>query len=810
MNRLRGIVAANVCTAALVAGAMALSYFARISVTHASTSDMPLSVTTGWSTYNGSPTGQHYSPLAQITTANVHQLKQVWRVDVGNEGGIQTNPLIVDRTVFVYTPTLQVLALDAATGKRLWTFDSGVVGRQPSRGFAYWTDGKQSRLFCYIINFVYALDPVAGKAIPSFGEQGRLDMRKDLDSDFMQNTVAMTTPGVLYKDTLIMGFRAPETNPAPRGDIRAYNVRTGKLEWSFHTIPHPGEPGYQTWPDGAWKTAGAANNWAGMAVDEQRGIVFVPTGSAVSDFYGADRLGNDLYANCLLALDAKTGKLIWHFQAVHHDMWDRDFPSPPVLLTVQHDGHPVDVVAQTTKQGFVFVFDRVTGKSLFPIEEHPFPPSTVPGEAASPTQPIALSPAPYARQMLTANMLTTRTPAAHQWAIDQFKTIRSEGLFVPFSLDKQTVTFPGFDGGAEWGGPAVDPHAGIIYINANDLPWTGGLKENRGGSPGQVLYQTQCAICHGGDRAGNPPAFPSLVGIDKRLTPQQIAENVHNGKGRMPGFPTITDSRFTQLLDYLQNPGTLVSSPSSTLALGGTDPAGLKLYAKHCAICHGDDRLGAVSNYPGLLGVRSRITDEQLLTQIHNGKGRMPGFPKLTAMENAAILRFLGPPMAAPDDPPASDKAELTVEASSATPRYGFTGYRKFLDPDGYPAVVPPWGTLNAIDLNTGEYLWKIPLGDYPALAAQGMADTGSENYGGPITTAGGVLFIGATVFDHTLRAFNMKTGKLLWHGDLPYAGNATPSTYMIDGKQFVVIACSNARDPKQPQGAAFVAFALP
>jgi len=681
-------------------------------------------VRTDWSTYNGDVTGNHYSPLDQITTDNVQRMKEVWRFDAGSDGGVQTNPLVVGRVLYGYDPTLQVFALDGATGKRLWQFNSGIIGRQPSRGFTYWSDGKESRLFAYIMNFLYALDPATGRPIKAFGENGRLDMRKDLGSDYTQNMVALTTPGVLYHNLLILGFRAPETHPAPRGDIRAYNVRTGKLAWSFHTIPHPGEEGYKTWPEGAWKTAGAANNWTGMSLDEPRGIVYVPTGSAVSDFYGADRVGDNLFADTLLALDARTGKMLWHFQGVHHDIWDRDFPSPPALVTVKHEGKIVDGVAETTKQGFIFVFDRITGKSLFPIEERPFPASDVPGEVASRTQPIPLVPLPFARQRLTADMLTVRTPQAHVWAVDQFKVFRSDGLFVPLSLDKQTVVFPGFDGGGEWGGPAVDPHSGVIYINANDLPWTGGLTANKEGSAGELTYQIQCALCHAGDRRGNPPAFPSLVDIHMRLSRRQLGEIIHNGKGRMAGFPNLRDAQLERLLDFLEHPQSASANADSAS--------------------------------------------------------------------------------------PGGSRRELTGNASTAALKYHFTGYRKFLDPDGYPAVVPPWGTLNAIDLNTGKYLWRVPLGQYPELVARGMPDTGSENYGGPILTAGGVLFIGATIYDRKLRAFDAKTGKLLWQAQLPYAGTATPSTYMIDGKQYVVIAASGSRNPKGPQGVAYVAFALP
>jgi quinoprotein glucose dehydrogenase len=688
--------------------------------------EKPTATRQDWPIYGGDANGDRYSPLSQIDRKNVKQLHVAWRVDVGTEGGLQVNPLIVGRTMFVYTPSEQVMALDAASGKQMWTFDPGVKATQPSRGFSYWTNGKQSILFAGVMDHLYALDPNTGKPIPSFGESGSVDLRKDLgNEDFASNFAVLTTPGTIYKDMIIVGFRAPETHPAPHGDIRAYDVHTGKLRWSFHTIPHPGESGYETWPKDAWKTAGSANNWAGMVVDQERGIIFAPTGSAVDDFYGADRVGNDLYANTLLALDANTGKLIWHFQGVHHDIWDRDFPSPPVLVTVQRDGKSIDAVAQTSKQGFVYLFERTTGKPLFPLEEKSYPASTVPGEVASPTQSLPLVPAPFARQLLTADMLTNRTPEAHAWAVDQFSKFRSEGQFIPFSVGKETIIFPGYDGGAEWGGPAVDPHRAILYVNANDVAWTGSLAENQSGGPGFTLYQSQCAVCHGANRKGSPPQFPSLLGVSDRLSDSAIESLIHSGKGRMSAFPAIQGDSLRALIEYLHTePGTEALAPSAERS----------------------DKVEAPS------------------TGGHSGEAL----------------------------------------------KYHFTGYKKFLDPDGYPAVAPPWGTLNAIDLNTGKYLWKIPFGQYPELAAKGMTQTGSENYGGPILTASGVLIISATNFDHKIRAYNSDTGELLWEADLPFAGNATPATYMVDGKQYVVIATSGARDKKSPQGAAYVAFALP
>ena len=768
--------------------------------------------TTDWPAYNGGADGDHYSRLGQINRVNVHRLQLAWTFDTGEKGGIQANPLIVGRTLYTYTPTQKVVALDAATGKLQWKFDSGINGTQPARGMAYWTDGSQGRIFAGVMNFLYCLDAATGKPITSFGEEGRIDLRKDLRGDYEKQSIALTTPGIIYKDLIILGGRNPETHPAPPGDIRAFDVRTGKLRWSFHTIPHPGEPGYETWPPEAWKTAGAANNWAGMSLDAARGIVYVPTGSAVMDFYGGDRVGNDLYADTLLALDANTGKRLWHFQGVHHDVWDRDFSSPPALFTMKRNGKTVEALAQTTKQGYLYVFDRLTGKPLFPIHEHTYPPSTVPGEVVAPTQPLPDWPEPFARQRLTEDMLTTRTPAAHDWAVKTFKDLRSGGQFLPFALDKQTVVFPGFDGGAEWGGPAVDPVSGVLYVNANEMVWLGGLTPVQpGGSPGEQVYRGQCAVCHGLNRSGSPPAFPSLVDIEKRLPEEKIVAAIRQGTGRMPSFPNLDASQLADLLKFLRTSGPATSAPGAGKELASTptqpgdettaDAVGMAAYQSHCAICHGDHREGIRPSFPMLIGLNGRLSVEQTTDLIHKGKGRMPPMPKLQGPELDALMRYLG----------MDRKPEMqTAVKQSGPPEYNFTGYRKFLDPDGYPAFIPPWGTLSAIDLKTGKYLWKGPLGEYPDLVRQGMKNTGSENYGGPVVTAGGVLFIGATVFDRRFRAFDSATGKLLWETELPFAGMATPSTYMIDGRQYVVIAASGGRDPKSPVGGLYVAFALP
>lgn len=665
-----------------------------------------------WPVYGGSAASDRYSPLTEITTANVSQLVEAWRFDTGESIGFQVNPIVVGGVMYSPTPLHKVVALDAATGRHRWTFDAKLDSRGPNRGVTYWQRGDERRLFVAADQYLYALDAATGVPIDSFGAAGRIDLRRDLGRDPAAQSIRLTTPGVVYKDLLIIGGRAGEGAGSSPGDIRAYDVRSGALRWTFHTIPRPGESGYKTWGERSWTVNGGANNWAGMALDEGRGLVFVPTGSAAPDFHGADRPGDNLFANSLLALDALTGKRRWHFQAVHHDIWDRDFPAPPTLVAVRREGRLIDAVAQTTKHGFVFVLDRETGVPLFPVDERPVPASSVPGERAARTQPVPHLPPPFARQRLTADLLTRRTPEAHAWALAEFARLHTEGVFTPLRVGQDTVVFPGFDGGAEWGGSAWDQTSGRLFVNANDLAWTGALAADDGGTDGRALYLKSCASCHRDDRRGTPPQIPALTNL--ATSADQLATVIRQGVGRMPGFPNLAPDAVRALVGYLRdNPG------------------------------HGE--------------------------------------------------------------------APATTPAPAARPtgRLRFTGYKKFLDPDGYPATAPPWGTLTAIDLHTGQFAWRIPLGEYPELVAQGLADTGSENYGGPIVTAGGVLFIGATNFDRKFRAFEASSGRLLWQVTLPFAANTTPATYEAAGRQYVLVAAGGGRS-REPSGGVFIAYRRP
>jgi quinoprotein glucose dehydrogenase len=693
-----------------------------------------------WPVYLGDKAASHYSSLNQITPENVAQLEPAWTFHAGearpDTSQMQCNPLVVDGVIYATTPSLKVIALDAATGRELWRF-SPPSPNGVNRGLAWWTDGTEHRLLFGNARWLYAIDARTGQGIPSFGVDGRVDLGAQLDRDTEGFAIQANTPGVVYQDLIIMGMRVGEgPAPAAPGHIRAFDVRTGKLAWIFHTVPRPGEPGYETWPADAWQRVGGVNVWTGMTVDEERGLVFCPVGSATFDFWGGDRRGDNLYANSLVVLEAATGKHVWHFQFVRHDIWDRDPPAPPNLVTVRREGKEIPAVAQVTKSGHVFVFHRETGEPLFPINEVPIPPSDLAGELAAATQPVPAKPAPFARQFFTAEEITNRTPAAHRAVLNQFARLRPHVMYAPPSSEG-TIVFPGFDGGAEWGGAAVDP-SGILYVNSNEMAWILRLIETNGAtSPGHQVYLQNCAGCHGANREGNAAAgIPELMNVGRRLTHAQAFEVITRGRAVMPPWGFLPFEQREALVYYLLGPE--------------------------------------------------------------------PAPPAHETPVPAAIAAPSGP---APVAPWPTYQNDVSRAAAAPAP-YTHTGYNRFLDHEGYPAVRPPWGTLNAIDLNTGDYLWRVPLGEYPELTAQGMAPTGTENYGGPLVTAGGLLFIGASK-DEYFRAFDAKTGRELWKAKLPAGGYATPATYEVDGRQFVVIACGGGKMGTK-SGDAYVAFALP
>ena len=521
-----------------------------------------------WREYGGSADSAQYSALKQINRSNVNKLEIAWIYPTGDSNKYFFNPIMVSGLVYVLAKNNSIVALDASTGKEIWVHptdrDTKLI---TNRGINYWEskNGSDRRLFFASNNFLQAIDARTGKPILSFGKNGSVDLREGLGRD--PNTISLvqsTTPGRVFEDLLILGSATNEGYGSAAGDIRAYDVRSGKLTWSFHTIPHPGEFGYETWPKDTWKTAGGANSWSELSLDEKRGIVYIPTASPKYNFYGADRKGANLFGDCLLALDARTGKRLWHFQMVHHDVWDYDNATAPKLLTVRHEGKLVDAVAQAGKEGFLWVFDRATGEPLWPIQERPVPRSEMPGEELSPTQPFPLKPPPFARQRFTENDLSPfiDDPQERAHFRDEIRSARNEGLFTPPGLRK-TVEMPGNNGGANWGGAAVDPVNGTLYVVSKDLPCMLKLEpeSTRKASPsdppelqGQIVYEVHCRWCHLADRKGEPPAVPSLVNIGRALNATQIERTVKEGQGSMPGFPRLSSAELKSLVAYLLNP----------------------------------------------------------------------------------------------------------------------------------------------------------------------------------------------------------------------------------------------------------------
>lgn len=692
-----------------------------------------------WEIYGGSSENIHYSSLVEIDTSNVVQLQPAWTFNTGDadpskSSQIQCNPIIVDSVMYVTSPTLRLFALHAGTGKKIWEFnpDSNYLNRSffqfnlnNNRGVTYWTDGKNDRRILFVASsFLHCVDAATGKLISSFANNGIYDLHNDLDRDVNDLFVTATSPGIIFKDLYILGSRVDEGPAAAPGYIRALDVRTGKLKWKFHTIPKQGEYGHETWEDpNAYKYVGGANSWSGFSLDEKRGILFAPTGSASFDFYGGKRKGQNLFANCLLALDAATGKRIWHYQFIHHDVWDWDTPCPPALVTLKKDGKEVDAVAQITKHGMVWLFNRENGEPLYPINEmHVDTANALPGEKLWPSQPIPTFSKPFARQSFTANDLNPYLPDSSLAKVkSQLQGYEFGKMFIVPSM-KTRVQLPGFDGGGEWGGPSFDPATGMLYVNANEMGWLVTMREIKDQGPKK--------------------------------------EN------------------------YLE--------------------AGTRLFERYCASCHGTDRKGT-GNYPTLIDVETKYTYTQALELLNAGRRMMPSFNYLADEEKQAIISYVL-------DIKAEHKKEFIappqpIDTFRNLP-YGMTGYYKFVSPEGYPAISPPWGTLTAINLNTGEHVWKTPLGEYPEFKAKGAPPTGTENYGGSIVTAGGLLFIAASR-DGKLRAFNKRTGQLLWEYDLPAPGFSTPSMYKLNGKQYIVIACGGGKLGTK-SGDAYVAFALP
>jgi len=691
-----------------------------------------------WSTYGGGTDNTHYSTLTSIDTSNVTGLQVAWiyhsgDLDTANHSQIQCNPLMIDGTLYGTSAMMKLFAIDAATGKEKWSFnpfDSLSGDRRMffilnnCRGISYWNAGPGRGYIYYTAgSYLYCIDATNGRPESSFGSNGRVDLHEGLDRNLEDRFITATAPGVVFRDLLIMGSRVAEAANAAPGHIRAFDLRTGEVKWIFHTIPYPGETGYDTWEDSAaYRHIGGANAWSGLTLDEERGIVFAPTGSASWDFYGGKRRGDNLFANTLLALDAATGKRIWHFQTIHHDLWDHDLSSPPALVTISKNGQSIPAAALTTKTGYVFIFDRNTGKPVYPIEERPVPTSSeLAGEYLSPTQPHVDIPKPFVRQLITENDLNKLLPdSSYEDVRNRFRSYKKSSMFEPLSKEG-TIVVPGLDGGAEWGGPSYDPESGWLYVNANEM------------------------------------------------------------------------------VNVLQ----MVDLSSKTENNETVEMAGKRLYQANCMSCHGPNRKGG-GNYPSLEHIEQRLDAEQTIALISAGRRMMPAFTQLTNVEKEAVAAYVRSDRHLLQRTYKGPKA--AVDPYLNLP-YTVTGYNLFLSKEGLPAISPPWGTLTAIDLNSGDFVWRDTLGDYPYYEEKGI-HTGSENYGGSIITKGGLLFIAGTRDGH-LRAYNKRTGKLLWSYKLPAAAFATPATYAINGKQFLVIACGGGK-MKTTSSDIYIAFALP
>ena len=727
-----------------------------------------------WGDYGGGPDSSKFVALDEINKSNVSQLQIAWIYPTGDNRTYLFSPVVVDNVVYVQAKNSSLVALDATTGKEIWIHEN--LPGMTTRGMNYWEskDRKDRRLIFSMNSFLQEIDARTGKSIASFGDNGLVNLRVGLDRDVKTVRSGMSnTPGKVFENLIIVGSAPGEAYMSPPGNIRAYDVLTGRLAWNFHTVPRPGEVGYDTWPKDAWKYAGGVNNWGEFSIDVGRGIVYVPTGSSTYDFYGADRKGANVFANCLLALDARTGKRLWHFQTVHHDLWDYDNVSAPQLITVNHDGKSVDAVAMATKAGLLWVFDRVTGQPLWPIEERPVPKSDVPGEEAYPTQPFPTAPPPFARLTFSEEDLNPFYLSAEERSALKVKiaNARNDGMFTPPSLNKDTIQMPGLRGGNNWGATAANPAAGMVYVLTQDWPTISNLtledpygpraasqRSRAAGQVGRAAYEESCQACHGVNGSGSAMAPVPLARIDGRLDAKEFTHVITNGRGEMGAITNLDAKTISAVYAFL------------------TDPTGSGRTAT--AVHHPARTEGPVVSSGGAPG----------------GLEPQPVTAQYTQMA--------GPPY-----PEGVDAPRVRYYTS-----YGME----------YSFIInPPWSSLVAYDLNKGTIKWKVPHGEDAQATAEGGKDTGVFRGGerhGMVVTSAGLIFTAS--LDGKARVYDADTGRVLWTATLPAGSEGVPAMYQANGRQYFLVPASSpitsgrlmpgAAAPDPLPGRGYVAFALP
>ena len=715
-----------------------------------------------WSEYLGGPDSSHYSPLKQVNTRNVNKLEIAWSYATGDEMSYTFSPLVVDNIAYVAAKQGALVALDATTGKELWVHNFGVGGRfsgiAGQRGANYWEskDRTDRRIFVTSGGMLHALDARTGEPVDSFADHGKLDLKTGIDRAPVP--LASRTPGRIFENLIILGSATGEGYLPPPGDIRAFDVLTGKLVWVFHTIPRPGEFGYDTWPKDAYKYMGGVDVWGEITVDVKRGVAYMATASAKYELYGGDRHGDNLYANCLLALDARTGKRLWHFQTVHHDLWDTDPAAAPQLATVRHEGKTVDAVALASKNGFLYVFDRVSGKPLWPIEERPVPKSDVPGEVAALTQPFPTVVPPFSRQGMTVKDMydAFMTDEEKAWWKDRLSSART-GFYTPPGL-VDTILMPSVNGGALFFSSGADPTNGTVYVLGKDMP--------------SILKLV--------------PAGESLASNAGGLIP----DRPRGGRGGSQ-FAAITAER-----------------------------RGRTVYEQSCQVCHGPDLKG--DRGPQVDNAVSRLGADAARTVITKGKGGMPPIATLQPPLLDDLIAFLTKPEAAPPgtaapaaalgmgraEPPYPD--DVTPPPSRYKTGYGNEPY----------VITPPWSQIVAYDLNTGKIKWRTPYGDLPEAGPSDTLRGNVYPKSGFAVTAGGLILFAGN--DSKLYALDKDTGKLLATKDLPNGSLGVPAIYEVNGKQHVLLTVAGgnpfpAGGRLAPGGVrspaiskSYIAFALP